>query len=764
MSLKHRLLFAILALVVASIGVNSLLLELASEDALKETINTQVERDLSAKRAQLTGRIESYISQIKAQLIDLSRDPFVVDAAKEFTNNFKNEAIDSSSSVNSYYEGPFKRTFDQKNPQSISVGSLISKLSATAKHFQAGYIVNNNYPLGEKDKLEKRNTNTAYDFTHQKYHSRFQSFLNSFGYYDIFIIDPDSGHVVYSVFKEIDYATDLKRGPFNSSGLAKAYTGALKLSADDYFLTDFYGYLPSYNAPASFISSPIYDGSTLVGVLIFQMPIDAINDLMTVEQKWREQGFGESGEIYLVGPDNTLRNESRFFIEDREGYLATLREKKVAGVDLIDSSNTTINHQRVDSVAVVNALQGKSGFETVIDYRGVPVVSSYGPVNYGPHKWAILSEIDEAEAYSSLQKLADKVTTEALIEAVILSLIAGTVAFFLSKSLTKPIDELGDRLKDMAEGEADLTLRLPKYNIAELDRVSDYFNNFVHRLQKIMSNIKASVDTVAAASTELGATTEQTSGASREQNNQTQQINTAISRIMSLVEENQALTIEAFENTETTRETTKTNTERADLAEENIRQLVTEVTQSAETLTNLQNEVKSIEDVLSVINSIADQTNLLALNAAIEAARAGEHGRGFAVVADEVRNLASKTQESTVTIQEQISQLTQAAAHSVESMNRASVSAQGGIHLVSVVNKTLNELLEIIANLSAVNQSVATAGDRQAEEMARIKNSTESLASASYELTQSSDNIANAANDLSRVAESLMSDTQAFKV
>ncbi|NVJ51006.1 MAG: methyl-accepting chemotaxis protein [Gammaproteobacteria bacterium] len=764
MSLRNRLLLLIILLVSFVIVTVSTLEFLSAQSLLKANIEAQTQKDLDAKRAQLTGRIENYIHTIELQIVDLAADPFIVNAAQEFSAAFERESASNASTLSQYYQNAFKNKFNSLNTTSVDVNGLFNRLSPIAKHFQQGYIQDNSYPLGEKDKFSARPDVNQYDQAHQKYHGRLHHFLDSFSYYDIFIVDTKNNHIVYSVFKEIDYATNLETGPFNSSGIADAYRQAKKLSRGDISLTDFAEYLPSYNAPASFMATPIFSGSERVGVLIFQMPINVINNLMTVDQKWREQGFGDSGEIYLVGADNKLRNESRFFIEDPTGYFSALAQNNVPGIEQIKSRGTSISNQRVDSTAANAALKGNSGFDIVLDYRQVPVASSYGPVQFGPHQWAILSEIDEAEAFASLQQLKDTLFTEVILEAVVMIIIASIIAFLMSRSLTKPINLLGRRLNEMAQGEADLTQRIRKFGIAELDQVGSGFNSFVSRLQKIMSNVKASIDTIAAASTELGATTEQTSYANKEQNNQTQQISQAISAIMSLVEENQALTIEALENTDVSRDTTKVNTERAALAENNIRQLVEEVTGSSSTLSKLQEEVKSIEDVLSVINSIADQTNLLALNAAIEAARAGEYGRGFAVVADEVRNLASKTQESTVTIQEQIARLTTAAEHSVDSMNRASVSAQGGIHLVATVNTTLNELLNNIATLTEVNKKVAKSGDTQAGEMAKIKNSIESLASASIELAESSDNIANSANDLSSVAESLMSETKEFKV
>ena len=184
-----------------------------------------------------------------------------------------------------------------------------------------------------------------------------------------------------------------------------------------------------------------------------------------------------------------------------------------------------------------------------------------------------------------------------------------------------------------------------------------------------------------------------------------------------------------------------------------MRQLVHEVTHSSEALSELQEQVQSINAVLEVINSIADQTNLLALNAAIEAARAGEHGRGFSVVADEVRSLASRTQESTVEVQTKITQLTQAANASVESMDRASKSATNGIELVESVNDALIQVKGNIENLAKVNDSIAVETQGQTgtihtinDAITQISSQSSDLESGSFKIEESVANLAKVAN------------------
>jgi hypothetical protein len=166
------------------------------------------------------------------------------------------------------------------------------------------------------------------------------------------------------VFKEVDFGTSLLDGPYSETNFAEAYRAALDAPCGDFVqLVDFEPYHPSYNAPAAFIASPICDGDETTGVLVFQMPVDRINDIMTNNQNWAEVGLGESGETYIVGDDLTLRNQSRFLIEDSENYFKLIDEIGVPLTTMarIRNLNSTIGLQEVDTEGTQAALNGETG-------------------------------------------------------------------------------------------------------------------------------------------------------------------------------------------------------------------------------------------------------------------------------------------------------------------------------------------------------------------------------------------------------------------
>ena len=200
---------------------------------------------------------------------------------------------------------------------SFKADTLTSQLSPAAIALQSAYITRNKYPVGEKDKeLNSRRLPTIYDSFHQAIHPYLQKAQQEFGLYDVFLVSL-SGDVVYSVFKEIDFGTSLKTGPFKDSGLAQSYQQGL--TSDGVTFTDFSLYAPSYQAPAGFLSSPVYRKGKRIGVVIAQFPIDALNTIMT-----QRVGLGESGETYLIGDDGKMRSDS-YLDPKNHSVLASFR-------------------------------------------------------------------------------------------------------------------------------------------------------------------------------------------------------------------------------------------------------------------------------------------------------------------------------------------------------------------------------------------------------------------------------------------------------
>lgn len=221
---------------------------------------------LNSLKAVKKVEVENYFQQIENQIITLSEDHMTIDLMRESKDGFHNLSNDLKvgsadiskykSSVRNFFSDEFGAKFTKDTGESISAGRLMAA-SENGVIAQYLYISNNKHPLGSKSNLSDPEDGSSYTKTHGEHHPAFANYLEKFGYYDIFLVDHQSGDVVYSVFKEIDYATNLYTGAHKDSGLARVVKQAANArSKDETFVDDFAWYLPSYNAAASLSPLP----------------------------------------------------------------------------------------------------------------------------------------------------------------------------------------------------------------------------------------------------------------------------------------------------------------------------------------------------------------------------------------------------------------------------------------------------------------------------------------------------------------------------
>ncbi len=372
---------------------------------------------LTSIRESRAFEIHEYFRDARNEIWALSQGPAIIGMAREFREAARaleaqplapDEARRLAADLEAHYR---EESLPRLGGSGFGRDLLDDMLpdDATARRLQYHYLVANPHPVGRKDEKVASDDASAYADAHARHHLYIRGLARQLGYYDIFMIDPETGRIVYSVFKEIDFGTSLTTGPHRESELARVFRAAREATDPRFVkLVDFAPYAPSYGAPASFIASPMFDGDELVAVLAAQMSIDEIDAVMTGRRRWLEDGFGSSGEAYLVGPDFRMRSNSRFLLEDAEGFLlgraeAGASEEEVARMRRY---GTTILQQEVRSAAAVAALGGSSATAIVDDYRGVPVLSSYMPLNISELGWVLLAEIDAAEAFAPVDQFA----------------------------------------------------------------------------------------------------------------------------------------------------------------------------------------------------------------------------------------------------------------------------------------------------------------------------------------------------------------------
>ena len=774
MTLKLRLLLSIIPLVVAGILIMAVVALQLGVSESQQALTTVAEEKLSIENRQTSEAIRRYIDTVDSQVRIMSSESQVEAAASAFISAYNQYSAQRGSltpaqqaKLNAYYSEDFAGLYEQRNNQVLPRPlSLVESLPATAKTLQYDFIAGSSFPIGEKDSLYNLGNTTEYAKLHEQYHDYFRTFLKEFGYYDIFIADAQTGNIVYSVYKELDFATSVKTGPYADTGIGNAFQKALQAnSADSVKHSRLDSYLPSYDAMAGFVSSPVVDaGGKTIAVLIYQIPLDVISHIMTHGETWQSAGLGTSGETYIVSKQSTLVTESRFFLEDPEGYFAALKTSLPQVAQQVKQSGTTVGIQPVTTPVVNKALAGESGFDRISDYRGVEVFSYYSTVNIGEYSYALLAEIDVEEALLPAVSLRNKLISGTVFAVIMIAGLAAVLAIWLAGRLVKPLNKVGDTCEALASGEGDLTIVLDKSNIPEINRIIEPFNHFIGQIRTIVAQVKDDADSLASAAEELSAVTQQSEQNAVDQAKQTELVDEAISQLSTSVGEVAKSTAKSRDHGVQATSSLTENQERADYVADNIQLLVKLIKDSSHVISSLKDEVGQITDLLNVITSIADQTNLLALNAAIEAARAGEAGRGFSVVADEVRALANRSQESTVEIGRLVEKMNLSSVKSVQAMEKAEAAASGGIHLVELVTKAMKELSTTIDQVQEMADLVAQATEEQDQTSRMVLGSVSKVNALSTEVRSGAAQISSASLELASIASHTRSMVSRFKV
>ncbi len=773
MKIKTKLIFGSTLIALVPVAIVSVLVGWVAISSSHSALELKAKDQLVSVRDMKKSEIERYFTMLRNQVLTFSNDRMMIDAMRLFTPAFRNYRKESTIKVNkgsleNYYDQEFGEQYRvMNNGQAANTSGLIAGLDRDSLALQHAYIAANKHPLGSKDALDAANDGSTYSQLHQKFHPHIRDYLNKFGYYDIFLVDPDSGDIIYSVFKELDYSTSLIDGPYANSGIAQAFRGAnAAKSADEVTLIDFAAYTPSYEAPASFIASPIFDGGKKIGVLIFQMPVDRINAIMTHNEKWAESGLGSSGETYLVGSDMLMRSMSRFLVEDKPAYLQLmgrvgLNPEQVAE---LDAKGTSIGLQPVDTQGTRAALSGKRGFEIFPDYRGIPVLSAYSPLEIAGLDWVIMSEIDEAEAFLDSDVLASDIIKLSVLLAAIVIAVAIAVGLYFAGTIMRPLNKMVEMLQDVAEGEGDLTRKLDETRQDELGSIAHWFNLFTSKIETLIVQIGNSTNQLSSAAIQMSAVTEQTKSGINKQRSQTDQVATSVNEMSATALE---VAQSALSAEQSAKQADEEAAEGGDVVIKTIgviNDLAREVESAALVIHKLEEDSSKIGGVLSVIKGIAEQTNLLALNAAIEAARAGEQGRGFAVVADEVRTLASRTQDSTQEIETMISLLQQAAAEAVSAMEASCDKAKGSVEQAALAGASLDSIKSAVAAISDMNGQIASAAEQQSAVTEEINRNVVMISQIADETAVGANQTADSSEELSKLAVNLQSLVKQFKV
>ena len=704
MLLSRKLPLAAAALTIVAIGVPSI----ASLQVSSSAVETEIIEKLEAVADGRRNQIETYLNNIDQDVTSISQ------------NSISRLALEG-----------FK--FDW--------GFISGDKTA---ELQRRYIDDNSNPAGEKHKLDTADVD-AYDNTHSRYHARFREMVESRGYYDLFLVDMN-GNVVYSVFKERDYATNLLSGPNKDSGLGKVFADIMSSNdASKTYFADYAPYAPSNGAPAAFMGRGIGTEMGMIGMVIVQMPDGHIAEIMG-----NTTGLGETGETVLLNNAGYLLNDSA----------------KTDGNDALNVRIDTPLRDQVTDREVVSGLHE--------GYRDIEAEISIANVDFKGANWTVAALIDRNEAMSALTSLRNMT----LMIALGLLAIALLVSTWFSRTLTRPIDRLVAAMQRLASGDTsikldgedrqdeiggmvrsvavfrdaaiekvelerlaeenrslsdrereerehakaeearqmqsavddlanglqrlangDLTARLDRPFMESLDRLRLDFNSSVEKLNKTLGEVQENTQSINGDANEMRAAADDLSRRTEQQAASLEETSAALDQITATVRNASDRADEATRMVGSAKGATEKSSK--------------VVAEAIDAMGRIEGASTEISKIINVIDEIAFQTNLLALNAGVEAARAGEAGKGFAVVAQEVRELAQRAAS---------------AAKDIKSLiTKSGEAVNSGVSLVQATGEALTQIAKHVSDINEQINSIATAAREQATGLQEINSAVNQM-------------------------------------
>ena len=490
LGIRSKFLFVLLGSTIACVLITAFQGLVQTQTAL----NNSIYQHLVSLRENRKEQIEHYFKEKNAEMLVFSQNPAVVTAMREFNAAAKLLTVydakineQQAENLRTHYK---KELVDKLQSQTgeIEVVDTYLPKDSLSQYLQYQYIVDNPAPVGSKHLHLKSLDGSYYSELHEKHHPMLKQISDSFGFYDLFLIDNEESRIIYSVHKELDYGTSLYSGPYFESNLATGLRRSLQNpTRGEVTISDYKPYIPSLNAAAAFFVVPIYDGVDLIGTLAAQVSTDQINEIMTDHYNWERAGLEKTGETFLVAKDRLMRSDSRFVLEKR---LQKNNKDDGAKDDSTVKNDTSILIQRVDNEGVAEAFNGKSGIKEMIGYRGEAVMSAYGPLNIAGLDWAVVSEKSDVEAHHPITTIEKALLTGAAITTALMTLYG----LLVSNLFLNPIQKLLRNVNLIRAGEETVSLTSNR---------RDEFGQLINSVNEITTSLQEKENTIVSQNVKL---------------------------------------------------------------------------------------------------------------------------------------------------------------------------------------------------------------------------------------------------------------------
>ncbi len=832
MKLATKMFLGAATLAVVPVLVTSLLVGGGSVQLARTSLTDSVQSQLTSLREVRKQQVTDYLNGIVRGLQAFSASTTAVDGMKTLKQAYQASGADvpkgdalrvTRDEVKSFYDKQFGDEYARRNPAKASgQDKFAAGLDDIQSLLQHAFIVANPNKLGEKDKMVDATEKSAYAAAHSKFHPSFSAFQERLSLYDIFLIDPQTDRVVYTVFKELDFTSNLNDGIAAKTGLDDAYRKAKAAGkAGSVALSDYQRYFASYDDQAAFVAMPIMEGEQLIGVLAAQIPLDKITAVMTADKKWADQGLGKSGESYLVGTDGLMRTDSRFLLEDKAGFLKDSQGKiSPALLALADKKSTSIGVVKVDTPAAKDALSGKSGFALINDYRGTPVFSAYAPLTVYGVTLAVLAEQDEDEALAGATELRNQTIFRTLAVALAVLAAAGAAAYFFVRTITRPVNDLASMAKKVAGGDdavrsqvksgdeiedlgntlntmLDERLGALRKAQQENEKINDSAINLLQTVyamsekdltvraivsDDIVGTISSSVNQFAdetgttvievqriAAQVQMAASAAQQQGlvvqsaAERERtllDSMGATLGGASRQLIEVAQLSSASGVAAARTSEATK-AAQVAVEGSMRGMDSLREVISETEKRFKRLGERSQEISS---AVALVNTISERTHVLSLNASMQAATAGEAGRGFAVVAQEVQRLSDSSRQATGEIAKLVSNIQAETNETLITMNRLISDVVTQTELARRAGQEMTQTQSATNELVELVRQIASFSAQQQEMSKTLQQNVQVINDGTAQTSSAISLQANATETLVKFAQRLNESVAQFKV
>jgi len=563
----------------------------------------------------------------------------------------------------------------------------------------------------------------------------FRRYIEILGHYDLFLICAAHGHVMYTVAREADLGTNLRTGLYRGSGLAHLWAKVVQSKRAE--MVDYAQYEPS-DEPAAFVGAPLLDeDGSPIAVLAIQLSTKHINKTLA-----DRTGMGETGEAYLVGPDLLMRTDSRF--EESSSILKT----------------------KVDTVAVRKALDDQEGTEIITDYRGEPVLSSYSHLGLNEglgtdFDWAVICETDEAEALAPVRALRRRVISVGAAAAV----LVGLIGYLAARGIAKPVTSMSQLVLRVSEG--DLSVDVSHNGNGRADEIGvlgKSFTAMVENLRSQTGRIRETANVLGSASREISTSVAQVTSSATQTSSAVAETSATVEEVKQTADVNTEKAKQVSVSAQQAADTSQTGEQAVGLITEEMDRIKQQMDAIADRVMNLSEQSQAIGEIIDTVDDLAEQSNLLAVNAAVEAAKAGDQGKGFAVVAQEIKSLAEQSKESTKRVRSILSDVQKATGATVMATEQGAKAVDAGV-------KQAADAADAIHTLSASSEAaaesalqIAASSQQQLVGVDQVASAMDSIKQATTQNVDSMQQLDEAAQSLKDMSEKLVQAIEQYKL